>query len=98
MYIRIRDARTSIINIDFGNGNPCLIDNDDSFEYDNNIESPKIIIQTKPDIERILNDSYLRQFHIEIENTSNHIPLLYDTSTKHVNISFNQNSNHLCLF
>jgi hypothetical protein len=84
--IRIRDARTSIINIDFGNGTNCLLDNNEAFEYDNDIESPKIIIQTKPDIERILNGSYLRQFNIEIETNSNYIPLLYDTSNKHVNI------------
>jgi hypothetical protein len=82
MDIRIRDARTSIINIDFGNGNIGLLDNDDSF-----IESPKIIIQTKPDIERILNGSYLRQFTFEIENN---FPLLYDTSNKHVKILFNR--------
>jgi hypothetical protein len=81
MYIRMRDASTSIINIDFGNGNPCLSDDD-------NIESPQIIIQTKPDLERILNGSYLRQFTIEIENNSN--PLLYDTSNKHVNILSNR--------
>jgi hypothetical protein len=79
MYIRMRDARTSLINIDYGNGNTYLLDNDNSFE------SPKIIIQTKPNIEQILNRSYLRQFHIEIENNSN---LLYDTSNKHVNILF----------
>jgi hypothetical protein len=78
MYIRIRDARTSLINIDYGNGNTYLLENDNSFE------SPKIIIQTKPDLEKILNNSYLRQFHIEIENNSN---ILYDTSNKHVNIS-----------
>ncbi|CAF5071966.1 unnamed protein product, partial [Rotaria sp. Silwood1] len=75
MHIRIHEARISIINIDFGNGNTCLLDNDDTFEYNNNIESPKIIIQTKPDIERILNNSYIRQFNIEIDNDSNYIPL-----------------------
>ncbi|CAM4764375.1 unnamed protein product, partial [Rotaria magnacalcarata] len=74
MHIRIREARTSMINIDFGNGNMCLLDSDDRFELTNNIESPKIMIQTKPDIERILNGSYLRQFNIEIDNDSNHIP------------------------
>ncbi|UJR35141.1 hypothetical protein I4U23_027912 [Adineta vaga] len=84
MFSRIRDARTSIINIDFGNGNPCLLDDDESFEYENNIESPKIIIQTKPDIERILNGSYLRQFQLENDNSTNHIPILYDTSNKHL--------------
>jgi len=77
MYIRIRDSRTSLINIDYGNGNTYLLENDNSFE------SPKILIQTKPDLEKILNNSYLRQFHIEIENNSN---ILYDTSNKHVNI------------
>ncbi|CAF0774813.1 unnamed protein product [Rotaria sordida] len=97
MHIRIREARTSIINIDFGNGNTCLLDNDDTFEYNNNIESPKIIIQTKPDIERILNGSYLRQFNIEIDNDSNHIPLLYDTSNKHLLVCNNE-SNTIELF
>jgi len=77
MYIRIRDARTSLIDIDYGNGNTYLLENDNSFE------SPKIIIQTKPNIEQILNGSYLRQFHIDIENNSN---LLYDTSNKHVKV------------
>lgn len=88
MHIRIREARTSMINIDFGNGNSCLLDNDDRIEFTNYIESPKVIIQTKPDIERILNGSYLRQFNIENDNDSNHIPLLYDTSNKHVKILF----------
>ena len=75
MYVRIRDARTSLIEIDYGNGNTYFLENDTSFQ------SPKIIIQTKPHIEQILNGSYLRQFHIDIENHTN---LLYDTSSKHV--------------
>ncbi|CAF1664166.1 unnamed protein product [Rotaria magnacalcarata] len=97
MHIRIREARTSMINIDFGNGNMCLLDSDDRFELTNNIESPKIMIQTKPDIERILNGSYLRQFNIEIDNDSNHIPLLYDTSNTHLLVC-NHESNTLELF
>ncbi|CAF3292747.1 unnamed protein product [Rotaria socialis] len=97
MHIRIREARTSMINIDFGNGNMCLLDSDDRFEFTNNIESPKITIQTKPDIERILNGSYLRQFNIEIDNDSNHIPLLYDTSNTHLLVC-NHESNTLELF
>ncbi|CAF0762555.1 unnamed protein product [Adineta steineri] len=90
MYIRIHDARTSIINIDFGNGNLCSLNNNNSFEYDNNIESPKIILQTKPNIEHILNGSYFRQFHIEIDNTLNYIPLLYETSNKHLLVCNNE--------
>jgi hypothetical protein len=60
MYIRIRDARTcnSLIDIDYGNDNTHLLENDNLFE------SPKIIIQTKANIEQMLYDSYLRQFHI----------------------------------
>lgn len=84
MYGRIRDARTSLIDIDYGNGNTYLLENDNSFE------SPKIIIQTKTDIEQILNGSYLRQFHIDIENHSN---LLYDTSNKHVRYSTENQAN-----
>jgi hypothetical protein len=76
MYIRIRDARTSLINIDYGNGNNTYL-----LENDNSFQSPKIIIQTKLDIQQILNNPYIRQFNIEIENNSN---LLYDTSNKHV--------------
>ncbi|CAF1631681.1 unnamed protein product [Adineta ricciae] len=83
MYTRIRDARTSIISIDFGNGNPCLFD-DESLDDDNHIEPPKIIIQNKPDIERILNESYLRQFQLDIENSSSHVPIFYDASAKHL--------------
>lgn len=75
IYHRIHDARTSLIDIDYGSGNTYLLENDNSFE------SPKIIIQTKVDIEKILNGSSLRQFHIDIEHPSN---LLYDTSPKHV--------------
>ena len=88
MHIRICEARTSTINIDFGNGNTCLLDNDDTLDYDNNIETPKIIIQSKPNLEHILNGSYLRQFNIEIENNSIHMPFLYDTSNRHVKKSF----------
>ena len=77
MYTRIRDARTASIDIDYGNGNTYLLENDHSFE------SPKINIQTKPNIEQILNKPFLRQFHIDVEDKSN---LLYDTSNKHVKL------------
>ena len=81
IYHRIHDARTSLIDIDYGNGNTYLLENDNSFE------SPKIIIQTKVDIEKILNGSSLRQFHIDIEHHSN---LLYDTSAKYVRESYGE--------
>ncbi|CAF5165047.1 unnamed protein product, partial [Rotaria sp. Silwood1] len=48
-------------------------------------------------IERILNSSYIRQFNIEIDNDSNYIPLLYDTSNKHLLVCNNE-SNTLELF
>lgn len=79
IYHRIRDARTSLIDIDYGHGNTYLLENDNTFE------SPKIIIQTKVDIEKILNGSSHRQFLIPIEHHSN---LLYDASNKHVNDPF----------
>lgn len=86
IYHRIRDARTSLIDIDYGNGNTYLVENDNTFE------SPKIIIQTKVDIEKILNGTTDRQFHLAIEHHSN---LLYDTSNKHVNDLFEKQKNVL---
>jgi hypothetical protein len=46
-----------------------------------------MIIQTKPNIEKILNGPYLRQFYIDIEDDTN----LYDTSDKHLVVYNNGN-------
>jgi hypothetical protein len=81
MCIRIRDARTLLIDIDCGNDNIYLLENDNSFE------SPEIIIQTKPNIEQILNGPYLRQFYIDIEDDTN----LDNTSDKHLVVYNNGN-------
>lgn len=79
MITHIHNAQTSLINIDYGNGNTYLLENDNTFQ------SPQILIQTKFNIEQILNKTFRKQFHFDIENNSN---LLYDTSNKHVNQHF----------
>jgi hypothetical protein len=86
MYSRVREARASMINIDFGNSG--LITSslmDDSFEFnDDEMEVPRIITQTKPDIERVLNGPFIRQFVLDTSTKNNGTPLLFDTSNKQV--------------
>ena len=76
MTTHMRDARTSMVQIDFGHERTSLIEDEGQFEL------PKVIIQSKPDLESILNGSHLRQFHLDIDNNPH--ALLYDTSPKQV--------------
>lgn len=90
LTVRIRETRTSVINIDYGNGIVPLIEDDQhqSFDDDQEFEIPKIVIQSKPDLERLINRSYLRQFQVECEEASNANAFLYDTSNKYVSSLF----------
>lgn len=93
MYTRTRDARTSLIHIDYGNGNTFLLENDNSFQ------PPKILVQTKPNIELTLNSYYHRQFQIHFNNLTH---LHFDNSDKHVkpNLCLYNHQQHsiCCLF
>jgi len=88
MYTRTRDARTSLIHIDYGNGNTFLLENDNSFQ------APKILVQTKPNIELTLNSYYHRQFQIHFNNLTH---LHFDNSDKHLLIC-NSEANRFELF
>ena len=69
---RIHETQTSVININYGTGIAPIIDDDlnSSFDDEEDFQIPKIVIQNKPDVERIVNKPHLRHFQLDVDENS----------------------------
>ena len=84
MSVKMTDSRKSVIKVDFGHGVTSVINEKEPFYDSSEFQLPKILLETKPDIDRLLNGSCLRQCLFEEDIKSNESMFISETSDKHV--------------